>query len=115
MNVARTRPTVVVDRYTRCCLTIIAVLLTVLIVALWADGPVSPAVSGAAPAPEAQQSGIGNPAAQRMAVVKAINSTNAKLERIIGLLTSGKIKVTVAEPEEKHVPVAVPKAARPKR
>ncbi|KPK86301.1 MAG: hypothetical protein AMJ81_01605 [Phycisphaerae bacterium SM23_33] len=100
------------DRYTRCCLTAIAILLTVLVIGLWATGPVGPAPTSAAPpaAAEADTSGIGNPAAQRAATIQAINTTNQKLDRIISLIESGKIKVTVVQekPDDAQPKVQAP-------
>ena len=106
MEPATERPTVVVDGYTRLCLTVIAVLLTVLIIGLWGAGPIKPSHGLAAPPRPAERdaTGIGNPAEQRMAMVRAIGQTNDKLDEIIRLLKDGKIKVVVAEGEAKHAP-----------
>lgn len=111
MHRATERRTVVVDRYTRFCLTAIAILLTVLIVGLWAAAPVGPNPTIAAPAGTANASaeGIGNPSAQRMAIRRAIDTTNQKLGEIVKLLESGKIKVTVVQQEAENAP---PKAKR---
>ncbi|MBS3735091.1 MAG: hypothetical protein KGY99_09225 [Phycisphaerae bacterium] len=79
-----------VDTYTRTCLTIIAVLLTVLIVGLWADG-----VPAARPAGAAAE-GFGNAAKQRKAMIEAQQKTNAKLDALMGLLRSGEVKVRLA-------------------
>jgi len=99
------------DLYTRCCLTAIAVLLTVLVIGLWATGPAAK-VSEVAAAEDAEVSGIGNPSAQRMAMIRAIGATNQKLEKIIGLLQSGKIKVILAKTEAENVPG---KAQKPRK
>lgn len=112
MKGARASHTVVVDRYTRCCLTAIAVLLTVLVIGLWATGPVGPSPTSAAPPRPAgvAPDGIGNPGAQRMAMVQAIHTTNQKLDKIISLIESGKIKVIAVQekPEDARPKVQVP-------
>lgn len=77
--------TVRVDSYTRVCLTAITVLLTALVIGLWAEMP-APAGAGAAEP-------FLNTGAQRGEMKKAIEATNDKLEKIITLLKSGEIKV----------------------
>ena len=111
MRGAERRPTVVVDLYTRCCLAVIAVLLSVLIVGLWATAPVGVSVGQAAPAPgKAEASGgMGNPIAQRAAMVRALNALNDKLDRLMELLQGGKVKVVVVETEAMHAPAKMPK------
>jgi len=106
MKGANERPTVVVDTYTRCCLTAIAVLLTVLVIGLWATGPAGPAPSSAAPprSADSDSGGIGNPNALRMATLNAIGTTNQKLDKIISLIESGKIKVVLADAGAKNAP-----------
>ena len=71
-----------------------------------AAGPIKPSHGLAAPPRPAERdaTGIGNPAEQRMAMVRAIGQTNDKLDEIIRLLKDGKIKVVVAEGEAKHAP-----------
>ena len=79
---------VTVDGYTRVCLTVIAVLLAVLIVGLWAED-VSPASDArAAPAKTFLDS-----SAQRKAMLKAQEQTNAKLDELTALFRSGDAKV----------------------
>ncbi len=84
-----------VDRYTRWCLTVIAVLLTVLIVGLW--GPGSPWASDATAQSRRGKDGFVDPAMQRDKQVKAIQSNGAKLQEIINLLKSGVVKVKVVD------------------
>ena len=96
MTGANERTTVKVDAYTRVCLTAIAVTLTVLIVGLWATAPVS--LTERATAAEAP-GGIPDAGAQREAVIRAIMTTNSKLDRIASLLESGKLRVVVVEPK----------------
>ena len=79
-----------VDWYTQVCLTVIAALLTVLIIGLWADG--------VNPAREARGAGgIPDSGLQRKQMIKALEDGTAKLDRLIGLFESGKAKVQVME------------------
>ena len=96
----KTRQTVEirVDVYTRSCLTVIAVLLTVLIVALWAQ-PLTPA--GADPAvaasPSAPAGGIPDAGRQRETMIKELENQTSKLEALTQLLETGKAKVQVVD------------------
>lgn len=99
------RTTVVVDGYTRFCLTAIAVLLTVLIVALWASAPSGVPAAQAAPEVKvntSETSGIGNPAAQRQAVQQAIEQGNRTLDKIYDHLQNGKLQVVIVEAPKDH-------------
>ena len=78
-----------VDGYTRVCLTAIAVLLTVLIVGLWAD--YTPQASQAQGKPFLDNSTT----AELKAVVRAQDRTTAKITELITLLRSGQVKVKV--------------------
>ena len=87
-----------VDGYTRACLTVIAVLLTVLIVGLWADYTPSADQARAAV-------GLATPGkpfvdnstkAEIQQVVRAQERTTAKIGELITLLSSGQVKVQVA-------------------
>ena len=98
MNGAKQRSSVVVDSYTRCCLTAIAVLLAVLAVGLWAEAPVVPTASAAGSSTDAV-GGFGNPNAQRQAIIRELSETNRKLSEIADLLKSGKIKVVLGKAE----------------
>ena len=88
-------PRLTVDTYTRVCLTLIAVLLTVLIVGLWAErAPTATEVWGA--------ERFLNTGAQRAALLKAQEKTNEKLDTLLRLLESGKVKVRmISEPPKK--------------
>ena len=110
MNTAKQRRTVVVDLYTRCCLTALAALLTVMVIGLWATSPTSPGEARAAPVPATE--GIGNPSAQRAAIHTAIQTTNQKLEQLLKLLQSGKVKVIVAKEEVQDAPPKVEQNVR---
>lgn len=93
------RSTIVVDAYTRMCLTAIAVLLTLLIVGLWATESV-PSVDrsvGAERQVRTERTILPNAGAQRNAILKAIQATNQKLEQIAQLLEGGKVRVVLAE------------------
>jgi len=84
--------TVKVDAYTRICLSIIAVLLTVLIAGLWAEG--WPDRSATAAKPTKIEPFTGTAAQGQITVSKQIS---AKLDRLMNLLQSGKVKVTIQE------------------
>lgn len=79
-----------VDGYTRVCLTAIAVLLTVLVLGLWAER--SPGTGEVRAAKQFLDS-----SAQRNAVLKAQETTNSKLGELISLLKSGQVKVQIAK------------------
>ncbi len=105
MNERRTSRTVTVDGYTRFCLTAIVVLLTLLIIGLWADGPqLAREAAAVRPAGEA---GTGprvpivssTESAQRDKMISGIQGTNQRLDKLIRLLESGKLKVVVANLE----------------
>ena len=82
------------DDYTRLCLTAITVLLTVLIIALWADH---------APAPEsasAAKKGLfidTSPQSQLVSLRKAQEKTSAKIDELIRLFRRGEAKVRIVE------------------
>ena len=96
-----------VDGYTRVCLTVIAVLLTVLIIGLWADR-----------ADQTQRARAAemflDTSAQRALTVQAQEKTNQKLGQLLLLLESGKVKVQLVEGPAKpkgaaHVPPRTPR------
>ena len=90
----RTIGKVHVDNYTRVCLTLIAVLLTVLVLALWVQGVPS------VPSAQAAEQPFGDSAATRQAMVDEQKETNRKLGDIIDLLKGGQIKVQVVESDK---------------
>jgi hypothetical protein len=69
-------------------------LLAVLAIGTWARGTLSHAA--AAPAPAARELRF-NASTQRMKILDAINTTNRKLDKLIALLDSGKVRVSVIE------------------
>ena len=77
-----------VDTYTRICLSVIAVLLTVVILGLWSDGVHTS---------DSAQAGGGflDSAAQRKALIDSQTETNETLKQILTHLKSGKMKVVV--------------------
>ena len=85
-----------VDAYTRVCLTVIAALLTVMIVALWADG-VRPAESALASKIVVEERRPPGPGSQRAEILAAQKQTTAKLTELIAVLKSGDVKVRVTE------------------
>ena len=99
MNDKPDRVVVRVDAYTRACLTVIAVLLTVLIVGLWAEGVPAARHASAAPAPAGAQPapmGIPDAGGQRDKLVKEMERATAKLDRLVSLFETGKAKVQVS-------------------
>jgi hypothetical protein len=101
------RMTLVVDGYSRLVLTLIAALMVVLVLSLWAGGPQLATGAFAAPkdvpAPDSM-----DPGAQRLAALAAAEGTNVrldkvneKLDRLVKLLESGKAHVVVVADEGK--------------
>ncbi len=94
--------TVRIDGYTRFCLSAIMVLLAVLIIGLWAEGPISgvpdAAGAGAREASSGRHTILLDARAQRVAMLKAAQETNKKLDKIVDLLKSGNIRVSLVEP-----------------
>ena len=105
MTRARQTTAVTVDGYTRFCLGALVVLLTLLIIGIWATDPIPPSgqVAGAAVPPARTHTADGgrtilpNAGAQRLAILKAIQATNQKLDLIKSVLESGKVQVVIAE------------------
>ena len=85
-----------IDAYTRVCLTIIAVLMSVLIAGLWADGVPSPAEAMGQDRNQSSPS-FGDSASQRKVLIEAQNRTTERLEELVTLFTTGKAKVQVTE------------------
>lgn len=85
-----------VDAYTRVCLTVIAALLTVVIIGLWADGvpQAEQAMAGKVITEERRPPG---PGSQRAQILAAQKQTTAKLAELIAVLKSGDVKVRVTE------------------
>ena len=80
----------VVDGYTRVCLTAVTVLLTVLVIGLWAErGEPCSADQGAKPFMQA--------AVDRKATAKAIEASTAKMDELVGLFRNGQAKVQVLD------------------
>lgn len=92
MESQRRQKLVLVDGYTRFCLTAIAVLLTVLIIGLWADG-----VGLARNAGAAEQRYVPKSTLEITDMVRNQEQTNEKLDQIIRLLESGTAKVQVVQ------------------
>ena len=96
-----------VDGYTRLCLTAIAVLLTILVIGLWADGVRS--TDKAVAADRWLDS-----SAQRNSLVQIQKETNRKLDELIALLKSGEIKVQLTEAPAKGAGARHVKSAKTK-
>jgi hypothetical protein len=97
----RTRIEIRVDRYTRLCLTAIAVLLTVVVVGLWSQTPLAPIASAAGPE---KDGAFGDTGARIAAQLEAAQKTNAKIDELIQLLTSGQVKVQVVKEKDDKSP-----------
>ena len=83
-----------VDTYTRVCLTAIAVLLTVLIIGLWADhAPLADSARAEGPflASGAQ--------AQLVELLKAQQQTRSGVSELVSLLKTGQAKVQLIKPQ----------------
>lgn len=88
----KSRKEILVDGYTRFCLTAIVVLLAALVLCVWVQqGTILPSANAADDAPAAANST--NWGAQSSAMVKAQDQTNARLDELIKLLKSGEVKV----------------------
>ena len=70
-------------------------LIAVLAIGIWASGT----LSYAAPAEVGRELRF-NAATQPMKTLEAINTTNRKLDKLISLLESGKVRVSVVELKE---------------
>ena len=101
----RARPQAVrVDTYTRVCLTAIAVLLTVVVLGLWADGvPTAGELRGAEKFLDS--------AAQRKAILEQQKQTNAKLDELVGMFRNGQAKVRLVQEAAGPVPAGGGKVA----
>ena len=88
MDTNKQRYEVRMDTYTRVCLTAIAVLMTVLIVGLWADHvPLAGKVQAAGAFVESGTQ------TQLVEMVKAQKLTAAKIDQLIAVLKSGQVTV----------------------
>ena len=85
-----------IDAYTRVCLTTIAVLLSVLIAGLWAEGVSGPAEAMGQDNSQPKKLFIDS-ASQRKALIEAQNRTTERLEELVTLFTTGKAKVQITE------------------
>jgi hypothetical protein len=93
-----------VDTYTRLCLTVLAVLLTVVVLGLWATHTPAPDSARAA---EPQ---IYGPTKQRASLIEEQKQTNQKLDALLKYLKSGQLKVQVKDDKDADVvPVGRPK------
>ena len=83
---------ITLDRYTRCLLTAIAILLTVVAVELWMGCP-SMVESAVAQVPD---SGL-----QRKVLNEKVRKTNRLLEQILQHLQTKPVKVEVLDPDKR--------------
>ena len=89
--------TVKVDAYTRTCLSIIAVLLTVLILGLWADAWPDRSAGAAYPVVAKKADVFKGSVAGRDDLVKVSQGISSKLDQMMNLLRSGQVKVQVQD------------------
>lgn len=94
---------VAVDLYTRICLTAIAVLLTAVVIGLWAEAPTAPTAWGQEPYRPTlgPRNVLPDSGAQRNEMIEQLRSISGKLDEIQRTLVSGQVKVTVVEAENK--------------
>ncbi len=99
-----------VDAYTRVCLSVIAVLLTVIVIGLWAETP-RIAADAAAKGPSAKSPKVFlDSSAQRKAQIEELQKTNQKLTELVSMLRNGQAKVQiVAAPQAPAKNAEVPK------
>lgn len=87
-----------VDAYTQFCLTALVVLMSVMIVGLWAEGVPVPSRAGAAGPADAPVERYQPRSALDISQLVAVQErTNTKLDEIKKLLESGQAKVQVVE------------------
>ncbi|QDU35204.1 hypothetical protein KS4_32840 [Poriferisphaera corsica] len=85
-------------RYLNGVLTVIAVLLTLNLWAMWQSTPGGEVMSLAS---KAEAQGIANSGAQRKMIIDELKILNSKAAGITGLLQSGKVVVELRNPEFK--------------
>jgi hypothetical protein len=73
-------------------LTVVVILQSLILLGQWLGAP---------SALSAAQAQVPDAGAQRMQIIKELESLNAKNERLIGLLESGKLQVRVTNLDEK--------------
>lgn len=92
MQADRRHTEVRADGYNRFCLTAIVLLLGAAVAALWSDRP--------AVLPEARAAEVlPDPGAQRREQTAVLREISTKLDKLLALLSSGNLKVQVAEPK----------------
>ncbi len=103
MKQTQGRITISIDGYTRVCLTAIAVLMTILIIGLWASGPepMSGEQAVAAARRVKPDKTLLDARAQRMELLKEARETNKKLDKIVAVLKGGEMRVVLAESKTK--------------
>jgi hypothetical protein len=93
-------------------LTLLTVLLGLLVLGVWAGLP--GALTGRALGDtDGSAAALPNPAAERQAMIKCIEETNKRLDRIITILESGKIKVVITEGSSVKAPANADSATKP--
>jgi hypothetical protein len=93
MSEQRERVIARIDGYTRFCLTAIVVLLTVMIVGLWAQT--------ATPSPASAAEPFDPKSTRNNEIVSAQEKTTAKIDELIALLKSGEARIQVTAEGEK--------------
>lgn len=92
-----------VDTYTRVCLTLIAALLTVLVVGLWATAVPAPQAALAAEPKPTEPATFAQTGTKLVELTQVQQVTNAKLDELIKVMTSGQVKVQVVGEDGKSI------------
>jgi hypothetical protein len=82
-----------IDRYTKMMLTVIAVMLTLVAMGLWIEKSPSVVTEAYAGIPDSGQ--------QLDELITSVNNIQGSLDSMAALLVSGKVKVKVVAPKEK--------------
>ena len=89
-------------RYTNGILTVLAVLLTFNLVAMWSNAADRGVVASPDLAEQAMAQGIPNPGAQREQMIDLLKRQVQKTDELINLFRSGDARVRVETPQEQQ-------------
>ena len=82
-----------IDRYTKMVLTVIAVMLTLVAIGMWHEQTPSVVTPVYAGIPDSGQ--------QLQQLITSVEKIQGSMDEVVALLISGKVKVQVVEPKEK--------------
>ena len=82
-----------IDRYTKIVLTVIAVMLTLVAIGMWHEQTPSVVTPAYAGIPDSGQ--------QLQQLITHVGKIQGSMDKIAAMLISGKVKVQVVEPKEK--------------